>query len=177
MMGSVPTDTWTSRITEQLASARATASMKRAKSTWLPPAPPRSPGVRIPAKPAAPAAPTTSRGDGPWPRAMAAAMGSMASRTKVSMRRAISPPPAASVDTDEGRLSLRDAAADAGSAIASTTAPKLVQQRHEDASTAGADGMSDRQRAAVDVHARRIHLQHARARDRHRRERLVDLDE
>ena len=52
-----------------------------------------------------------------------------------------------------------------------------VDERDEDAAAARADRVSERDRAAADVDARRVELEAADARDRLRRERLVELDE
>src|ERR1017187_659065 len=130
----------------------------------------------MPAGPASPAASTMLLGEGPSPRAMAAAIGVTAPSTKPAMRAATAVWPM-SVDTDERGLALRDAAADPGGSIAATPTPKLVKQRHEDASATCADRVADRDRTAIDVDAVGIHLEHPRARDSDRRKGFVDLDQ
>src|ERR1700730_2262241 len=177
MIGSVPTDACTSMMTAALASAAATASMKSTKSRWLPPPPPNRAGGRIPASPASPAAPTTSFGRGPMPRAIAAAFGRTKSRTKAAMRSPITGAATTSVDTDESRLALRDAAADPGGAVATPAAAQLVEKSHQDARAAGADRMPDRDGAAIDVDQLGVDLQHARAGYRYGGKGLVDLHE
>src|SRR5579884_2338360 len=84
---------------------------------------------------------------------------------------------ATSTDTDEGRLPLRDAAADPRGADTAAAAAQLVQQRHEDAASRRADGMADRDGAAVDVDDAGVDLEHLRARDGDGGEGLVDLHE
>src|ERR1700694_4883368 len=108
---------------------------------------------------------------------MAGALGRMTSSTKLAVRSAMEAPGIASINTEQRRLALRHAAADRRGTVAATAAAQLVHERHEDARSAGADRMPDGNGATVDVDALLVDLEHARAYDRHRRERLVDLDE
>src|SRR5580704_12400471 len=72
---------------------------------------------------------------------------------------------------------LTDPDADGGEAEAATTTSQLVGERAEDARPGTADGMADRDRAAVGIDLLRVEFGPvAQAGERLRRERLVELD-
>src|ERR1700716_2852023 len=108
---------------------------------------------------------------------MAGALGRMTSSTNLGVRSAMEASGSASINTEERRLALRHAAADRRGTVATAAAAQLVHECHEDARAAGADRMPDSDGATVDVDTLLVHLEHARACDRHGGERLVDLDE
>src|SRR5580658_5339124 len=128
----------------------------------------------MPARPASPAASTIRFGDGPSPRAIDGATGTITPSTNARMRPARTER-SISVDTDERCLALRDPAADPGCAVAAAAATQLVEQRHQNPRSTCADRMAHRNRTAVDVDAIRVHLEHPSACDRDCREGLVDL--
>ena len=64
-----------------------------------------------------------------------------------------------------------------GDADAATAAAQLVDERREDAGAAARHRVTETDRAAVDVDDGVVEPEDAAARDRHRRERLVDLDQ
>ena len=94
-------------------------------------------------------------------------------RAGVSSRGAALPSAALHDDRD----TLADADAHRGKTVAAAGAAQGVHQRGEDAGTAGAERVAQRDSTAVDVHLGGIELQLAHARDGLRRKRLVQLDQ
>src|SRR4051794_38526581 len=100
-----------------------------------------------------------------------------------SKKAAALPPPSATaptlppVDLEDHGISLAAARADRRDSETAAAAAQLVHERHEDAGAARADRMAEGDRAAVDVDLRLIHAEHPHRVDRHRGERLVDLEE
>src|SRR3954466_12525327 len=78
-------------------------------------------------------------------------------------------------DVNDDGVALAAAGADRHAAIAAAAAAQLEHDRAEDARAGRADRMPERDRAAVDVHAPLVDVEHADAVERDRGERLVDL--
>src|SRR5439155_11215078 len=78
---------------------------------------------------------------------------------------------------DDQRVSLPTTAAQRRRADAQAAALQLVREGQDQARAAGADRVSQRDGAAVDVDAVLVDRQHPRRIQRHRGERLVDLDQ
>src|SRR5688572_30455346 len=78
---------------------------------------------------------------------------------------------------EDSRDALTDADAHRCDAVASAAAVHLVHERRGHARARAADGMAERDRAAVDVHAGGVEAELADAGERLGGERLVELDE
>src|SRR5918996_3830762 len=89
----------------------------------------------------------------------------------------VSPRLLSAVHLDDHGVALAPTGADGGHAEPAPAPPQLVHERHQDARAAGADRVAERDRAAVHVHLRLVDAEHAHRVERHRRERLVDLEQ
>src|SRR6185295_284502 len=83
----------------------------------------------------------------------------------------------APVHLDDHGVALAAARADRRHAEPAAAAAQLVHERHQDARAARPDRVAQRNRAAVHVHLRLVHPEHAHGVERHRGERLVDLEQ
>src|ERR1700729_2305923 len=83
--------------------------------------------------------------------------------------------PSAAIDLDDHGVALAATGADRGPPEPAAAAPKLEQERAEDAGAGGADRVAERDRAAVDVDLVLVEAEHPHRVERHRRERLIDL--
>src|SRR4051812_14961578 len=120
-----------------------------------------------------------SASDLPMPRE-APVMTTTASRQRSALIRNLSPPGSGRLqgqDLDDSSEAHPAAGAQRRYAVPAAATTQLVNQRDEDARSGGGDRVTETDSAAVHVDDRMVEAEDPRARDRHRRERLVDLDE
>ena len=83
----------------------------------------------------------------------------------------------AAVDLDDHRVALAAAGADRRHAEPAAAAAQLVAPASSGCARRCPDRVAERDRAAVDVHLRLVHAEHAHRVERDRGERLVDLEQ